>query len=292
MSAPYLGTLPPGGARRLRIVHRTGYRYASPVAASYNEARMTPLTTPSQTVLEARLDVSPVTWSTSYWDYWGSQVSAFEVLTPHREMTVVSQSTVETSAPLVIETDATWERLRLDAVRDAHLEWLVQTPRTTPVDEVTALAVEAAAGLDPDDAARAVCSRLRAAVEYRPGVTGVQSGAAEAWQARSGVCQDFAHLAIGALRHLGIPSRYVSGYLHPDAKAEIGQTVEGQSHAWIEWWAGAWRGYDPTSLRETGADHVVVARGRDYNDVPPLKGVFAGPAESTLFVAVEVTRLV
>jgi len=292
MSAPYLGTLPPGSARRLRIVHRTGYRYSRPIGASYNEARMTPLTTPTQTVLEARLEVSPVTWSTTYWDYWGSQVSAFEVLAPHRELTVVSRSTVETSAPARPDHEVDWDHLRSDGVRDANLEWLVQTPRTEPVPEVAALSEEASAGMPPDPSARAVCERLREVVDYRPGVTGVHSGAAEVWEARSGVCQDFAHLAIGALRHLGIPARYVSGYLHPHSDAEVGDTVEGESHAWIEYWSGQWRAYDPTSLREAGVDHVVVARGRDYTDVPPLKGVFAGPANSALFVAVEVTRLV
>lgn len=293
MSAPYLGTLPVGSARRLRIVHRTGFRYSHTVAASYNEARMTPLTTPTQTVLEARVEVNPVTWSTSYWDYWGTQVSAFEVLTPHRELTVVSRSTVETADPVEVEATATWDDLGLDAIRDRNLEWLLQTPQTTPADEVGALAQElAGAGLAPDAAARAVCERLRGSVDYRPGVTGVHSGAAEAWHARSGVCQDFAHLTIGALRHIGIPARYVSGYLHPDSDADVGRTVEGQSHAWIEYWAGTWRAFDPTSLREAGVDHVVVARGRDYTDVPPLKGVFAGPVESHLFVAVEVTRLV
>ncbi len=295
MSAPYartLGTLPAGTARRLRIVHRTGYRYEAPVAASYNEARMTPLTTPTQTVLEARTEVTPVTWSLTYWDYWGTQVSAFEMLAPHRELTVVSTSTVETSAPDGLVLDAGWDALRDEAVRDARVEWLVQTPRTTPVPEVAALAEEAAAGLGPDAAARAVCERLRAVVEYRPGVTGVHSDAAEVWSARSGVCQDFAHLSVGALRHLGIPARYVSGYLHPHPEAGVGETVEGESHAWVEWWAGGWRAFDPTSVREVGVDHVLVARGRDYADVPPLKGIFAGPASSSLFVSVEVTRLV
>jgi len=292
VSAPYLGTLPSGTARRLRIVHRTGYRYSRPIGASYNEARMTPLTTPTQTVLEARLEVTPVTWSTQYWDYWGSQVSAFEVLTPHRELTVISNSTVETSAVPRPDHGADWDHLRSAEVRGANLEWLVQSARTEPVAEVAALADEAAGGLPPEQAARAVCERLREIVDYRPGVTGVHSGAAEVWAARSGVCQDFAHLAIGALRHLGIPARYVSGYLHPYADADVGDTVEGESHAWIEYWSGQWRPYDPTSVREAGVDHVVVARGRDYADVPPLKGVFAGPADSTLFVAVEVTRLV
>ena len=86
------------GARRLRIVHRTGFRYEKPVSASYNEARLTPLTTPTQTTLEARVEVSPVTYTSTYWDYWGSQVTSFEVLSPHTELTVVARSTVETDS--------------------------------------------------------------------------------------------------------------------------------------------------------------------------------------------------
>ena len=94
------------------------------------------------------------------------------------------------------------------------------------------------------------------------------------------------------MRTLGIPARYVSGYLHPKASAEIGETVQGESHAWIEWWAGEWVAYDPTSLRPAGQDHVVVARGRDYTDVTPLKGIFAGRTSSSeLYVSVDVTRL-
>ena len=114
-------------------------------------------------------------------------------------------------------------------------------------------------------------------MEYMRGVTGVHSTAAEAWGERKGVCQDIAHVALGALRSVGIPARYVSGYLHPDAGAAIGQTVIGESHAWVEWFAGEWRGYDPTNLAEVGELHVLVGRGRDYSDVSPLRGVYAGP---------------
>jgi transglutaminase-like putative cysteine protease len=122
-------------------------------------------------------------------------------------------------------------------------------------------------------------------------VTGVNSTARDAWPARSGVCQDIAHVALGVLRAAGIPARYVSGYLHPDPTAPIGQPVIGESHAWVEWYSGEWRGYDPTNLVEIGESHVYVGHGRDYGDVAPLRGVYAGPSASELFVEVEVTRL-
>lgn len=278
--------------RRLLVVHRTGFRYESPVRASYNEARMTPLTTATQTALDARLEVGPVTWRHTYRDYWGTQVTAFDVLVPHDELTVVSSSTVEVMGPPEPTAPPLgWDELRRDDVRDPYTEHLGQSRWTEPVEDVVRLAHEAAAGQAPDDAARAVCAAVFGALDYVSGATSVQTTAGEVWQARKGVCQDFAHLTLGALRELGIPARYVSGYLHPAPDAGIGETVEGQSHAWVEWWAGEWVAFDPTHDSPVGVDHVVVARGRDYGDVTPLKGVYAGTAGSELFVSVEVTRL-
>jgi transglutaminase-like putative cysteine protease len=281
-----------GLVKRLRIVHRTGYHYDGTVAASYNEARMSPLTTPAQTALAARIEVFPVTWTYGYTDYFGTHVNAFDVLVPHDDLMVVSRSTVEVYDVPQPSAGAGWDILRDAVVCDARTEDLAQTGCTTPPDEVVVLAREVAGDLAPDDAARAVCERLRSMVDYVPGATGVNTGADEVWRARKGVCQDFAHLSLGALRSLGIPARYISGYLDPQPDAAVGQTVPGESHAWIEWWAGDWVGFDPTSLSPVRSDHIMVARGRDYADVPPLKGVYAGPPDSRLFVSVEVTRLV
>ena len=284
-------TVSPGRAsRRLRVEHRTGYRYAGAVVASYNEARMTPLTTPTQVVLEARITASPMTWSHTYWDYWGSQVTAFEVHTPHRELTVLSTSTVETF-PAPAPAPAGWDLLRRPEVLDAHHEHLVQTPWTQPAGGVPELARDAAGDRPPHEAAVAVCERLAGALTYVPGSTSVTTRASDAWASKAGVCQDFAHVAVGALRSLGIPARYVSGYLHPRPDAAVGEPVEGQGHAWIEWWVGDWVPFDTTHSAPQGADHVLVARGRDYGDVPPLKGVYAGSSASELFVSVTVTRL-
>ncbi len=106
----------------------------------------------------------------------------------------------------------------------------------------------------------------------------------------SGVCQDFAHVALALLRATGIPARYVSGYLHPSATAEIGETVAGESHAWIEAWTGDWQAFDPTS-GAVGDRHVVVGRARDYADLSPLHGIYHGGPAEDLGVAVELTRL-
>jgi transglutaminase-like putative cysteine protease len=282
---------PQPGAARIRIAHRTGFRYDGEVAASYNEARMTPISTDSQTVLAARVSVEPVTWTYSYRDYWDTQVTAFDVLVPHTELSVVSSSTVEVYPPRVLDRGLGWEALSAPDAEDATTEFRAQTPCTAPVEDVVALAKEAAGELAPDAAARAVCEALRIGVQYVIGSTAVSTSAAEVWEHGQGVCQDFAHLALGALRSLGIPARYVSGYLHPRLDGSVGETVAGQSHAWVEWWVGEWIGFDPTSLTAVGQDHVVVARGRDYSDVTPLKGIYAGPAGSALFVSVDVTRL-
>jgi transglutaminase-like putative cysteine protease len=105
------------------------------------------------------------------------------------------------------------------------------------------------------------------------------------------VCQDFAHLVLAALRGVGVPARYVSGYLYPEDEAPVGHTVVGQSHAWVEAWTGDWFGVDATNGRPVGDHHVIVARGRDYADVTPLKGVYHGPPSESPGVQVELTRL-
>jgi transglutaminase-like putative cysteine protease len=119
----------------------------------------------------------------------------------------------------------------------------------------------------------------------------VQTSAQEAWDQGQGVCQDIAHLTVALLRENGLPARYVSGYLHPSPRAGIGQAVAGQSHAWVEYWAGDWVAADPTNQASVGEGHVVVARGRDYGDVPPLKGIYHGAPSVSMDVTVEVTRL-
>ncbi|WP_368731505.1 transglutaminase family protein, partial [Ralstonia pickettii] len=122
------------------------------------------------------------------------------------------------------------------------------TDRTRPHPEVAEIAATIAGRHDdPGEAAHEITAAIGDAVEYVYGVTGVHSTAADAWVARKGVCQDMAHIAIGALRSVGIPARYVSGYLHPKANAEIGVAVAGESHAWVEWFAGDWQGFDPTN---------------------------------------------
>ena len=165
------------------------------------------------------------------------------------------------------------------------LSW--STTGCAPTAEFQALAAGLAAGCDgPSDCAAKVCALVYDEIEYIPGSTEVHGHASDAWAARAGVCQDMAHLAIGGAARGAVPARYVSGYLHPRREPEVGETVTGESHAWIEWWDGGWIGFDPTNDVAPGDRHVVVARGRDYTDVPPLTGIFSGGSTSSMAVAV------
>lgn len=276
---------------RLHVVHRTSFVYTAPVSASYNEARMQPLALPGQIVLDSRVVVEPATWSTEYRDYWGTLVTAFEVLEPHTSLAITAESRVEVAGTQPESPGCGWDTLGAPGFTDRYAEFLGSSPATDPDPALVDLARSAATGLAPPSAARAVCDAVRSEIRYIPGVTGTHTRAVEAWSERAGVCQDIAHLALGALRALGIPARYVSGYLHPaTTDSAIGETVSGQSHAWVEFWTGEWHGHDPTNGVDAGEHHVVVARGREYGDVTPLRGVFAGGATSDLDVEVAITQ--
>ncbi len=278
------------GGHRLRVQHSTRFSYDSAVSASYNEARLVARTETRQQVLESSVSIDPVTWRYDYTDYWGTAVTSFESHVAHTQLTVTG-TTVADVADAGETPQIDWTRLRTDRTRDAYAETLVPTSRTEPPEELAALARDVAGDLVPHEAARAVCAAISEAMEYAPGSTGVQTVAAEAWEAKRGVCQDFAHLGIGALRSLGIPARYVSGYSAPRSAAELGEPVTGESHAWIEWWTGGWYGWDPTNDGPAGGRHLALGRGRDYGDVPPLKGIVAGAGRSSLDVSVTVTLL-
>jgi len=278
--------------KRLRIEHQTGFSYQGDVSASYNEARMLPGSTDSQFVLNSSLEIEPSTSVNQYVDYFGTRVAAFDVLSPHASLTITARSLVEVRPRPLEHVELTWDGLTRESARSIEIvEQLGQTGRTRPHPEVVELARSIASQHDhPGRAAYAISTGIGDAVEYMHGITGVHSTATEAWEARKGVCQDIAHITLGALREVGIPARYVSGYLHPRPSADVGVAVTGESHAWVEWFAGEWQGFDPTNNIEIGDRHVLVGRGRDYTDVPPLRGVYAGPFKSHLHVKVTITR--
>jgi transglutaminase-like putative cysteine protease len=276
---------------RIRVVHTTGYRYSAPVIQSYNEARLTPRNDRKQNLVVSRVETTPATRSYRYTDYWGTEVTAFDLHAPHTELKIVSSSVVETGAAAAPVNGVGWADLRSPEVFDRYAEYLEWTDYVPKHRELMNIARTLRKGRRPAEAVLAVAEWVHDKLTYQRGTTGVHSSAVDAWRAREGVCQDYAHLTLALLRSIGIPARYVSGYLHTKPDASIGETVSGESHAWIEAWTGGWWGFDPTNDIEVGARHIWVAIGRDYADVSPLKGTYSGGAASAIEVSVDVTRL-
>ncbi|MDI2125187.1 transglutaminase family protein [Yinghuangia seranimata] len=275
---------------RLGIRHVTEVAYSSPARASFNEVRMAPLTLLTQTALESRLEVDRAAHTYTYHDYWGTQVVAVDVAEPHTLLRFTARATVETSAAPPLCDAPDWDAARGPGA-GPQVEYTAPTPLTEISADAGAHAVRVAEGLPPHEAAAAVAAWVHRHVAYVPGATGVGTDAQQAFDQRAGVCQDIAQLTVAMLRTLGLPARYVSGYFHPSPEAAPGDTVVGQSHAWVEYWAGDWTALDPTNLTEVGVRHVVVGRGRDYADVPPFKGVYQGAPGEPPKVTVELTRL-
>ena len=277
---------------QLRVVHTTHYEYDGKAVASYNQARLTPVTTPEQIVVHSRLEVSPKPWTYEYRDYFGTHVIAFEVVDPHDAMTVTATSTVQVNRPAPHGPTTTWEQLAAREVSDRWTEYLMLPDLVAPPEDFVQRAkqISAAAAL-PGDAARQLCALVADEVEHVPGTTDVRTTAGRSWQQRAGVCQDMTHLVLGGLRSIGIPARYVSGYHHPSHSPAIGEVVAGASHAWVEWWDDGWHAFDLTGGVEPDDRYVVVATGRDYDDVKPVSGIYSGAPTTDMTVSVEITRL-
>ncbi len=279
---------------RLEVNHLTRYLYDRPVVASYNEARLTPLSTPRQLVIEAHVAVRPTAQLFSFTDYWGVVVHAFDVHSPHESLLVTSRAVVETGPGGEQEGaesgPVSWDELMAPEVADRFYEFLAPSRFVMP-DDLSGVARELRAGhTAPADAVPAVLGWVHDQLEYGSGATHVHTSAVEAWRAGRGVCQDFAHLSLAVLRAMNVPARYVSGYFYPEAQGAIGARVVGESHAWVETWTGAWTGHDPTNRVSVAERHVAVAHGRDYADVAPVRGIYSGPPGSSTEVTVELTR--
>ena len=276
---------------RMRVVHRTGYAYKTPVTASYNEARLTPRSDPRQNVIINRVETAPATRSYRYVDYWGTAVTAFDLHAPHTELEVTSSSVVETDTPEPPVATISWPELDSAAVLDRFNEVLTPARSTPARKRIERTAKHLAKDRRPYDAVLATAKWVHSELQYVRGTTGVHSSGLDALEEGKGVCQDFAHLTLILLRSMGIPARYVSGYLHPNPDAAIGEAVEGESHAWIQAWTGSWWNYDPTNDTEINEQYISVGFGRSYDDVTPLKGIYLGQGSSDLDVVVEMTRL-
>ena len=306
MNARPAGTGAADGSRRLRVVHETRYRYASPVTLSRQLLHLTPRPLPGQQVIAHRIAVQPApAESIAGHDYFGNPICQAVITVPHRALTVLAESTVELRARSVAQGlgGIGWEAARdalgqpggaavLDAAR-----FRFESPHV-PLD--TAVHAYAADVFAPRRAVLPALLELTARIheefEFDATATDIATPLTEVLEHRHGVCQDFAHLMIGCLRSRGLAARYVSGYIltmpPPGQPRLIGSDA---SHAWVSVYcpghdpaAGDWIDFDPTNNCRIDRDHVTLGWGRDFSDVTPARGVTLGGGQQALVVQVTV----
>ena len=280
---------------RYRITHRTAYNYASPVYESFNEVRLQPGSTDTQTCLSFDLSIDPPATIITFRDYYGNGVHDFGVPYLHDHLTIEATSDVVTfvgaGQPLTGPTDENPDCSPALAavVGDKQIadEWaeFLNASSYVALEQASGEIARALIAEDPGMSAYAFLARagayIRSHFSYQVGATNVRTTVAELIAGGSGVCQDYAHLLISLCRHLGLPARYISGYL--------GSVTESSaSHAWTEAFVPpyGWIGFDPTSGALCTGRHVQVAIGRDYADVSPLRGTYRGGGEASLVVGV------
>jgi transglutaminase-like putative cysteine protease len=290
---------------RYRITHTTHYDYADSVGQSCHEARLLPRTCPGQTLLGSRLEITPRESDFRMReDFFGNSVAYFTIPEPHQTFTVTAVSKIAlTGQPpqLDLRPGAGWESVRdtlrlerSDAALDAS-QYLLDSPF---IASSAALAAYAEAAFSPGrplvEAVYDLMQRIHRDFTFDPGFTTVATPLTTVLAHRRGVCQDFAQLAIGCIRSLGLAARYVSGYIET-LPPPGGQKLAGAdaSHAWFSGFIPetGWMDFDPTNNQVPGDQHITVAWGRDYGDVAPLKGVIFGGRNHELQVSVEVERL-
>jgi transglutaminase-like putative cysteine protease len=280
------------------IRYLTEYRYDTPVTDNLNALRVKPATTATQRVEDFIVRVDPDARLHRHADYFGTDVIEFGIVRAHESLTIDVRARV-INQPAPAPPEAPWETLEQAAYRRAGIEYLQQTepvPPTGALDELTAQV----RARTPLSTLMLVAELIPDSFVYRPGVTYVGSTVADLLEGGAGVCQDFVHLGLMLLRRLGIAARYVSGYLYaaPVDNAEDGASVEVDTHAWLEALLpgtngsgdAVWVGVDPTNRGLADERHVKIGHGRTYSDVPPIKGLYRGGAQSQLDASVKMTR--
>ncbi len=275
--------------RHYRIEHRTAYRYSDEVSTSFGRGYLRPRDIPGrQRCLSHSLTIDPEPSDITHdVDVYGNPNSYFHVTATHTELIVTGLSEVEVAEPAVdaAATRLPWERARLTGSDDRRaVEFTLASPLVRMPAQIREYARETFADRRPiGDAVRDLTHRIYSEFTYRPGSTSVSSTVTDVLQARAGVCQDFAHLAVACLRSVGLACRYVSGYLATDPPPGRERVIGADaSHAWaaVRLADGSWLGFDPTNDALADERYTVVAWGRDYDDVPPLRGVIYTDAES------------
>lgn len=285
------------------IRHVTKFRYNTPVSESIMEARMQPRSDGLQRCLSFQLAVQPKTRVQYYRDYLGNMVHHFDVPSRHKQLTIVADALVDVqpaqALPATLAPGA-WDDLDEMIAAGDYIEMLMpsQFGQSTELLEQFAQELGSDVGIESHEMARRsdplelvlqLNALLYSKIAYVPKSTRVDSPIDHALESRQGVCQDFAHIMIGLTRRIGIPCRYVSGYLF-HREGDKTRSAEGATHAWVETLLPGlgWVGLDPTNNVVADERHVRTAVGRDYADVPPTKGVFKGSADSQLLVSVHV----
>jgi transglutaminase-like putative cysteine protease len=282
--------------------HRTTYTYEEPVSFARCVLRLTPPDSPTQTLLASRITVTPTPVAVKEGiGPFGEATHAVTIDVPHTSLVIEALARVDVHAPPPPDpaSSEAWEEVRAQAYAsrilgpDGPAVFLYPTRRTPIVSAITDYARESfPPGQLIFTAAVELMTRIRAEFTYDPDATTVSTPVVDAFQARHGVCQDFAHVMIAGLKGLGLPAAYVSGYLRtipPPGKPRL----EGAdaTHAWVSVWCGdtlGWVGFDPTNAILVANDHIVLAVGRDYSDVAPIDGIILAPGAQTLKVEVDV----
>ena len=276
------------------IRHVTRFRYSAPVRESVMELRMQPRSEGPQTLRSFQIVTQPRAQLYAYTDHAGNAVYHFNVLREHEELRIEAQAVVEVARPPALPQAADgleWERYNAYNLTAQHYDLLGPSKFARPSPALAAFA--RARGLeqpdgDPLGALKRLMNAIRDSFEYELGITQVHSPIEHALEHGRGVCQDFAHIMIAVARGWGIPTRYVSGYLHHGRQD---RSEDSATHAWVESYLPSlgWIGFDPTNGMLANERHIRAAVGRDYADVPPTRGTFKGVAESELAIAVSVS---
>jgi transglutaminase-like putative cysteine protease len=279
------------------IRYLTEYHYDMPVTDNLNALRVRPATTSTQRCDEFHTRIEPEARVSRHLDYFGTEVLEFGIPTSHEQLTIDVRARVVTS-PAPDPPDGSWESLLspsyIDAAGEFALPWQDQ-PALTGLDGLH----EALESDSPLETLELLCDLVPDRFEYRPGATYVGSSVRDLLEVGAGVCQDFVHLSLLLLRRRGIAARYVSGYLWAAPDDEGTDSVEVDTHAWLEALLPGtngrgepvWVSADPTNRTLAGERHVKIGHGRFYADVPPVKGLYMGGAHSDLTAAVTMSRL-
>lgn len=273
------------------IHHITKYEYDRPVIESVNEIRIYPFISAEQEVLYQEVFVTDHPEILLINDYWGNRTGMFNLMTGHKELVIESKLIIRTLGPekRKINSKAGLDDLKKEVQSNLILLEFVGAKEIELKKEINDIIKEfVTPGMSVADIIEKCNEYIYTNFKYIKGITTIETTVKEILKHRSGVCQDFAHVMLEILRTLGIPSRYVSGYICPNKN---GMRGEGATHAWVEAWIPGeeWVGIDPTNNVWITNNHVKLAIGRNFNDCSPIKGTFKGPARQSLSVYVSVS---